>query len=42
VLDETGVLVLEDFIRPNALATMQAEAAAGQDQAYFCTQSHSV
>ncbi len=41
-LDENGVLVLEGFIRPNALAMMQAEAASGQDQAYFCTQSHSV
>lgn len=41
-LDRAGVLVLPDFIRPDALATMQAEALAGQDQAYFCTQSHSV
>ncbi len=41
-LDTDGVLVLEHFVRPGALAAMQAEAAAGQDQAYFCTQSHSV
>jgi len=41
-LDATGVLVLEGFIRPAALAEMLAEAEAGQDQAYFCTQSHSV
>ena len=41
-LDEHGVLVLEGFIRPEALKAMQEEARAGQDQAYFCTQSHSV
>lgn len=41
-LDTTGVLVLEDFIRPEALAAMAAESAAGLPQAYFCTQSHSV
>ncbi|WP_170413594.1 HalD/BesD family halogenase [Ruegeria arenilitoris] len=41
-LNENGVLVLEEFIRPEALAMMQAEALTGQDQAYFCTQSHSV
>ncbi len=41
-LDDDGVLVLRDFIRPTALADMQAEALAGQDQAYFCAQDHSV
>jgi len=41
-LDEQGVLVLEGFIRPAALSAMQAEGEAGQDQAYFCSQSHSV
>ncbi len=41
-LDRDGVLVLPDFIRANALAQMQAEAQAGQDDAYFCTQSHGV
>lgn len=41
-LATAGVLVLEGFIRADALAAMQAEARAGQDQAYFCTQSHSV
>jgi hypothetical protein len=41
-LDDAGVLVLTDFIRPEALSTMKAEALAGQDQAYFCTQSHTV
>jgi hypothetical protein len=40
-LDEFGALVLKDFVRPEALEKMQGEAAAGQDQAYFCTQSHS-
>jgi hypothetical protein len=41
-LDAEGVLVLEGFIRPVALATIREEAEAGQDQAYFCAQSHSV
>lgn len=41
-LDDDGVLVLEDFIRPAALAAMVAEGEASRKQAYFCTQSHSV
>ncbi len=41
-LDGDGVLVLEDFIRPEALNLMHAEGTAGQDKAYFCAQSHSV
>lgn len=41
-LDRDGVLVLPGFIRPDALALMQAEAVAGAPNAYFCTQNHSV
>lgn len=41
-LDRDGVLVLKDFIQPAALATMLAESKAGQEQAYFCAQSHSI
>jgi hypothetical protein len=41
-LDRDGVLVLPEFIRPEALTEMQAEARAGEAQAYFCAQSHSV
>lgn len=41
-LDRDGVLVLDGFIRPNALAMIQAESEAGRDQAYFCAQNHSV
>ena len=41
-LDQTGVLVLPDFITPSALAAMRAESEAGQKDAYFCSQSHSV
>ena len=41
-LDRDGVLMLEDFIRPQALKLMQTEGLAGQEKAYFCTQSHSV
>jgi len=41
-LDQTGVLVLHGFIRPEALAAMQTEATEGADKAYFCTQQHSV
>lgn len=41
-LDQTGVLVLPDFIQSAALADIHAESLAKQDQAYFCTQNHSV
>jgi len=41
-LDSEGVLVLEGFIRPEALKQMRAEATAEQDKAHFCAQSHSV
>lgn len=41
-LDDTGVLVLSDFIRPEALKAMQSEAKEGHSKAYFCAQNHSV
>ena len=41
ILAETGVLKLDHFIRPKALAAMLAESKTGLDDAYFCTQSHS-
>ncbi len=41
-LDDDGVLVLENFIAPDALSVMRTESAAGINQAYFCTQQHSV
>ncbi len=41
-LNRDGVLVLPDFVRPDALRMMQDEAEAGQPQAYFCAQDHSV
>lgn len=41
-LEATGVLVLSDFISPDALVAMRAEGDAGIDKAYFCTQNHSV
>lgn len=41
-LDRDGVLVLQDFLRPTALAAMVQESEAKQDQAYFCSQTHSV
>ena len=41
-LDRDGVLVLQGFIRPDALAEMRKEAEASQDRAYFCAQDHSV
>ena len=41
-LDREGVLVLPNLIQAGALATMQAEAEAGQDKAYFCAQNHSI
>ncbi|MEM6760930.1 MAG: 2OG-Fe(II) oxygenase [Pseudomonadota bacterium] len=41
-LDQNGVLVLPSFITAPALAAMAEEARDKQDQAYFCTQQHSV
>ena len=41
-LDDEGVLTLPNFFTQKALKTMKSEAKAAQDQAYFCTQSHSV
>ena len=41
-LADDGVLVLPNLLKASALAAMQAEAIAGQDQAYFCAQNHSV
>lgn len=41
-LEREGVLVLEGFLRPSALAALVAESEAGKAQAYFCTQNHSV
>ena len=42
ILADKGVLVLTDFIVPAALQDMQEEAKAGQGEAYFCAQNHSV
>lgn len=41
-LNDTGVLVLSDFIRPDALEVMRKEGEVGQSKAYFCAQNHSV
>jgi len=41
-LDRDGVLVLPEFLTPDALSSLQAEASAGQSKAYFCAQNHSV
>lgn len=41
-LDENGVLVLPDFIRPAALDAIRRESIAKQPQAYFCVQNHAV
>lgn len=41
-LARDGVLVLPDFIRPDALRALQEESRAGQAKAYFCAQDHSV
>ena len=42
ILDDEGVLVLENFIRPSALTAIFVESETEQKQAYFCAQSHSV
>ncbi|MBU2994729.1 2OG-Fe(II) oxygenase [Octadecabacter sp. 1_MG-2023] len=41
-LDRDGVLVLPDFIQADALKLLQDESRAGQKDAYFCAQDHSV
>lgn len=41
-LDRDGALVLQDFLRPETLAALQAESLRGAPKAYFCTQQHSV
>ncbi len=41
-VDETGVLVLENFLLPDAVALVQKEGEDHKDQAYFCTQEHNV
>jgi hypothetical protein len=41
-LNENGVLVLKDFLRPDALVLLQEEAERSAHKAYFCTQHHSV
>ncbi|MBV2361395.1 2OG-Fe(II) oxygenase [Thalassococcus sp. CAU 1522] len=42
LLNRDGTLVLPGFIQPVALETLRREARAAQEQAYFCTQTHSV
>ena len=41
-LDQTGVLILREFLRAPAIATIYQEALDGREKAYFCTQSHNV
>ena len=41
-LDAEGVLTLPNFFTSAALEALKAEAQAAEDQAYFCTQTHSV
>lgn len=41
-LDEKGILELPDFLRPEAVVAMRAEARAVADRAYFCEHRHNV
>ena len=41
-LDQTGVLILREFLRAPAIATIYQEALDGREKAYFCKQSHNV
>ena len=41
-LTHDGVATIPNFLDPQTLATLQAEARAARHRAYFCTQSHSV
>ena len=38
-LDERGVLVLPDFIKPDAILEMKREGLSGINDAYFCANS---
>ncbi|MEM9968738.1 MAG: 2OG-Fe(II) oxygenase [Pseudomonadota bacterium] len=42
ILHEKGILVLPGFLRGTALRAVLSESTSQQDNAYFCTQSHSV
>jgi hypothetical protein len=41
-LDQTGVLILPSFLRPNAISSIYKEGQDGRDRAYFCKQKHNV
>ena len=41
-LDDKGVLVLPDFIQPDAIVKLKREGMAYMDDAYFCANSHNV
>lgn len=41
-LDRDGVLVLEGFVTPDAIAVMKREGAERIDDAYFCSNNHNV
>ncbi|MFD2205589.1 2OG-Fe(II) oxygenase [Kiloniella antarctica] len=41
-VDETGVLVLDNFLSAYAVALVQKEGEDHKEQAYFCTQEHNV
>jgi len=41
-LDRDGVLAMPGFLLPRAIDQVRAEGMAHQDQAYFCTQDHTV
>ncbi|MEH6631303.1 MAG: hypothetical protein V7776_10770 [Halopseudomonas aestusnigri] len=41
-VDDTGVLVLENFLNTNALEQVLEEGEENEDKAYFCTQEHNV
>ncbi len=41
-VDETGVLVLENFLNADAVTKVREEGEAHKDKAYFCAQKHNV
>ena len=41
-LDADGALILDNFLTPRALESLQAEAEAVSGQAFFCSQSHNI
>ncbi len=41
-IDDTGVLMLDEFLTPSAIEAVRHEGVRSEDHAYFCKQEHNV